>query len=256
MTARMKFKLHQGDCIEVMRGLPDAIVDAVICDPPYGTTRNAWDAVIPLEPMWQELRRIVKPGGAMIFTASQPFSSALVMSNPSDFRHEWVWRKNKSTGHLNANRAPMKLHELVLVFCDRAPKYAPQMTYGHPPVNAFYTRHNGRNYGNGAMSAGGGSTQRYPTSIQDFSVVNNDDPNKRHPTQKPIELMEYMVRTYTNTSDTVLDFAMGSGSTGVACMRSGRGFIGIEIDEEQFAYAQIRIAASEPANDKEQASTL
>lgn len=227
--------------MDVMRYMPAASVDAVIADPPYGTTRNAWDAVIPLEQMWEQLRRIVKPGGAIVFTASQPFSSALVMSNPGWFRHDWVWRKNKATGHLNAKRAPMRQHEGIYVFCERAPTYHPQMTDGHRPVNAFYTRRNGDNYGAGTKSAGGGATTRYPRSVIDFAVVNNDDPGRTHPTQKPLEMMEYLVLTYTNPGDVVLDFAMGSGTTGVACANTGRLFVGMENDADHFATADARI---------------
>lgn len=247
----MKLDLRLGDCLELLRSIPDCSVDLVACDPPYGTTRNAWDAVIALPAMWAELRRIVKPHGAIVLTASQPFASALVMSNPAWFRHEWIWTKNKATGHLNAKRAPMKAHESVLVFSCKAPAYYPQMTAGHKPVNAFYTRSNGSNYGEGDQAAGGGSTLRYPRSVQEFAVVNNDDPEKVHPTQKPLPLMEYLVRTYSQPGDTVLDFAMGSGTTGVACMTTARKFIGMEKDADYFQIAsdRIRTAIPQAAND-------
>lgn len=192
--------------------------------------------------MWKHLRRVVKPGGAIIFTASQPFSSALVMSNPAWFRHEWIWHKNKASGHLNAKRAPMKAHESILVFSSKAPTYNPQMTSGHKPVNSFYTRHNGSNYGAGDSSVGGGSTQRYPRTVQEFQVVNNDDPIKTSPTQKPLAMLEYILRTYTNPGDAVLDFAVGSGTTGIACIKTGRSFVGIEKDDEQFKNAHVRIS--------------
>jgi len=233
--------IYLGDAIGVLGMLPDRSVDAVVCDPPYGVTRNSWDAVIPFAPMWEQLHRIVKPGGAMVFTASQPFSSALVMSNPGEFRHEWVWRKNKATGHLNAKRSPMKAHELILVFCGRAPRYAPQMTGGHKPVAAYYTAHNGENYGDGKQMAGGGSTLRYPKTVIDFPVINNDDPKKVHPTQKPVALLEYLLLTYTREGDTILDFAMGSGTTGVACVNTGRKFIGVESGTEEFEMACLRL---------------
>lgn len=237
-------RLHAGDCLELFDQIEDGSVDAVICDPPYGTTRNAWDSVIPLDAMWAALRRIVKPRGPIVFTASQPFVSALVMSNPDWFRHEWIWHKNKASGHLNAKRAPMKAHESVLVFASGAPTYFPQMTGGHKPMNAYYTSHNGSNYGDGERMTGGGSTLRYPRSVLEFPVVNNDDPSKVHPTQKPLELMEYVVRTYTEAGEIVLDFAMGSGTTGVACRRLDRGFIGFESDPIHFANAEMRIKAS------------
>lgn len=247
-------RLWLGDCLDLLREIPAGSVDLAACDPPYGTTRNAWDAVIPLDAMWKELRRIMKPNGAIVLTASQPFASALVMSNPAWFRHEWIWQKNKATGHLNAKRAPMKAHESVLVFSSKAPAYYPQMTTGHAPVNAFYTRDNGSNYGAGNHTAGGGATTRYPRSVQDFAVVNNDDPAKVHPTQKPVAIMEYLVQTYSLPGDTVLDFAMGSGTTGVACMTTGRKFIGMEKDAAYFQAAseRIRAAASPAANDEVQ----
>lgn len=229
------------DALVAMASLDADSVDAVVCDPPYGTTRNPWDAVIPFEPMWEQLRRVVKPGGAIVLTASQPFASALLMSNPRWFRHDWVWRKNKSTGHLNAKRGPMRQHESVLVFCERAPIYRPQLTEGHPPVNAFYTRRNGDNYGAGFEASGGGATTRYPRSVIDFAVVNNDDPIRVHATQKPVDLMAYLLRTYTNEGDVVLDFAMGSGTTGEACATTGRGFIGIDSDPLIFKVAESRL---------------
>jgi site-specific DNA-methyltransferase (adenine-specific) len=240
----MKIDLHLGDCLDLMPSIADASVDAVICDPPYGTTRNQWDAVIDLPSMWRQLQRLVKPGGAIVFTACQPFASVLVASNLRMFRHDWVWRKNKATGHLNAKRMPMRAHEGIFVFCERAPTYNPQMSEGHAPVNAFYTRRNGDNYGAGTKAAGGGSTTRYPRSVIDFAVVNNDDPARSHPTQKPLSLMEYLVRTYTNEGDVVLDFAMGSGTTGVACRNAARSFIGMEYDPAHFATARDRILAS------------
>lgn len=174
-------------------------------------------------------------------TASQPFSSALVMSNPEWFRHEWIWHKNKSSGHLNAKRAPMKAHESVLIFCEESPHYCPQMTTDHAPVNAFYTRRNGDNYGAGDKASGGGATTRYPRSVVEFSVVNNDDQERIHPTQKPVELMEYLLHTYTNKNDVVLDFAMGSGTTIIACLKSGRRFVGIEKNADYFMAASARI---------------
>jgi site-specific DNA-methyltransferase (adenine-specific) len=192
--------------------------------------------------MWSELKRIIKPRGAIVFTASQPFTSALVMSNPSWFRHEWIWHKNKASGYLNAKKAPMKAHENIVVFSEKAPFYNPQMTTGHNPVSAFYTRHNGQNYGEGDSKVGGGSTVRYPRSVQDFPVVNNDDLAKVHPTQKPVALFEYLINTYTRENETVLDFCMGSGTTGEACKKTNRNFIGIEKDFEMFTIAEKRIS--------------
>jgi len=233
--------LHCGRAEDLFKLVPDHSVHAVICDPPYGVTRNKWDAIIPLDLMWQELDRILTPNGAAIFTASQPFTSQLVVSNLSGFRHEWIWRKNKASGHLNAKRAPMKAHESILVFAANGLTYTPQMELGHAPMNAYYTSHSGQNYGGAKVMAGGGSTQRYPKSVLDFAVVNNSDPEKFHPTQKPVSMLEYLVRTYTLEGHTVLDFAMGSGSTGEACLNTGREFIGFELEEDMFQLAKQRL---------------
>lgn len=240
----MGYQLMQGDCIQRMAELPAASVDLVLCDPPYGTTQNAWDAAIPFVDMWAAIDRVLRPGGAVVLTACQPFSSALVMSRPSWFRHEWVWHKNKASGHLNAKRAPMRAHELVLVFAAAAPSYTPQMTIGHRPGNYAKRGKQSTNYGSADSTVYGGSTVRYPRSVQDFPVVNNDDSEKTHPTQKPVDLMEYLTRTYSQPGDTVLDFTMGSGTTGVACAKTGRKFIGIEQDELHFSTANARIAVA------------
>ena len=234
-------RLMLGDCLERMTEIPDGSVDLVLTDPPYGTTACKWDAVIPFEPMWAQVMRVLKPNGAAVFMASQPFSSALVMSNPKWFKHDWVWHKNKATGHLNAKRRPMRAHEDVLVFSGGQLAYRPQMTDGHRPMNAYTQTSNGDCYGSTRRPSGGGATVRYPRSVQDFAVVNNDDPDKVHATQKPVSLMEYLICTYSDAGETVLDFAMGSGTTGVACRKSGRRFIGIEKDAEIFSSAQSRV---------------
>lgn len=244
-TLTTKSHLMLGDCLDRMREIPDASVDMVLADLPYGTTQNKWDSVIPPEPLWHEYWRICK--GAVVLTATQPFSSALVMSQPSAFRHEWVWEKNKATGHLNASRAPLRAHEVALVFAQKAPSYTPQMTVGHPPANSVPRRgHNSPNYGQQKPSAAyGGATTRYPRSVLQFPIVNNNDPEKVHPTQKPVALFEYLIRTYTNPGDLVLDNTMGSGTTGVACVNTGRRFIGIERDPGYFEIAEKRIRAAE-----------
>ena len=244
----MKYELYLGDCLEVINEIPEESVDLVLCDLPYGTTQNKWDSVIPLQPMWEALRRVLKPGAAFITTASQPFTSVLVASNLNGFRHEWVWEKNLATGHLNANRRPMRGHEDVLVFCDRQPLYQPQMTEGHKPKkytkrgskSSSYGEYNSTEYG-GSTS---GSTKRYPRSVISFPVMNNDDPEKWHPTQKPVSLFEYLLLTYSREGDMVLDIAMGSGTTGVACMNHNRRFIGIEKDTEIFRRAEDRLKSA------------
>lgn len=243
----MKVDLYKGDCLEVMKSIPDGSVDMVLADPPYGTTQCKWDSVIPFEPMWKEARRVLKYNGAAVFTASQPFTSALVMSNLKEFRYDWVWKKNKSTGFLNSKKMPLRNKEDILVFYRQQPLYNPQKTFGHKPVNK-YTKHtmDGETVGKTKIGiSGGGSTERYPVCVLEFPVVNQDGSSKDgkyHPTQKPVALMEYLIKTYTNEGETVLDFTMGSGTTGVACKNLNRNFIGIELDEKYFNIAKERIS--------------
>lgn len=232
-------QLFQGDCIELMKVIPDGSIDAIIADLPYGTTQNQWDSIIPLDALWEQYKRICH--GAIVLTASQPFTSTLVMSNISMFGYEWIWEKNKASGHLNAKRIPMKSHESVIVFYNAPTTYNPQMTDNHKAMNPYYTSNNGKNYGDGKIMSGGGSTKRYPRSVQMFPVVNNDDPEKIHPTQKPVALMEYLIKTYTNENEVVLDNCMGSGTTGVACLNTNRKFIGMEQDHTYFELASKRI---------------
>ena len=242
MSENVKFELHHGDCLEVMAGMEAGSVDAVVCDPPYGTTACAWDSIIPLEPMWEQLKRICKPNGAIVLTASQPFTTALISSNLKMFKYEWIWRKTMGTGFLSANKKPLKLHENILVFADKQPTYNPQFWHGSPykrirPGNdraALYNQHRR----NDTIHTDG---KRYPISVFDFS---NSNSNSAHPTQKPVALMEYLIRTYTNEGETVLDFTMGSGTTGVAAILTGRRFIGIEKDAEYFEIAKARISTT------------
>lgn len=232
----MNYTLHQGDCLEILPTLGK--VDAVITDPPYGTTACAWDSVIPFAPMWEGVRHVLKPRGAAVFFASQPFTSALVMSNPGWYRHQWVWRKPMGTNYLNANRDPLKNHEDVVVFADGYPTYRPQRRNGKPyratrgAVGDFIRDKTVSGWN--TISHGG----RFPVSVIDFDQAQRND----HPTQKPVDLLRYLVRTYTNPGETVLDFTMGSGTTGVACILEGRNFIGIELDEGYFKIAERRIA--------------
>lgn len=230
-------QLYQGDCLEVMRTLPDKCVDMVLCDLPYGTTQNKWDSVIPFSNLWAEYKRLCK--GAIVLTAAQPFTSALVMSAPELFRYEWVWSKTRPVGHLNAKRRPMQAHESSLVFAQDTPPYNPQGLVPCRKVNKRST--SGDNYGK-AGTENIAEWTGYPRSIIEF----DHDSEKHHPTQKPVALMEYMIRTYTSEGDVVLDNTMGSGTTGVACMNTGRGFIGIERDDGYFKIAQARINAAMP----------
>jgi site-specific DNA-methyltransferase (adenine-specific) len=224
--------LRLGDCLVEMQSIADGSIDMILCDLPYGTTQNKWDSVIPFELLWQQYKRICK--GAIVLTASQPFTSVLVMSNAKDFRYQWVWEKAAATGHLNAKRMPMKLHEDVLVFSEKSAPYYPQ---GLMPFNKTVRRgHNGGNFGDSGKENFQEFTN-YPRSI--IRVAN--DPKPVHPTQKPVALMEYLIRTYTNEGEVVLDNCMGSGTTGVACVNTGRNFVGIEKDLDYFAIAEQRI---------------
>lgn len=218
-----------------MNKIPDKSVDMILCDLPYGTTaRNKWDIIIPFDELWDQYKRVVKDNGAIVLTAVKPFSAQLIMSNPEWYRYDIIWRKNKSTGFLNAKKMPLRSHEEILVFYNKLPIYNPQKTTGHKPANS-YTKHtnDGTNYGKTKLGvSGGGQTDRYPTSILNVKVMNNDDHDKWHPTQKPVELFEYLIKTYTNENETVLDNCMGSGTTAIACHRLNRNFIGFELDEE------------------------
>jgi site-specific DNA-methyltransferase (adenine-specific) len=232
--------LHLGDCLDVMRTLAPGSVDMVLVDLPYGTTRNKWDAVIPFEPLWAEYRRVCKPNAAIVLTASQPFTAALVMSQPAAFRHSWVWRKSAATGHLNAKRQPMKEHEDIVVFGFGAPLYNPQ---GTVPFGRLVRRGgNGGNFGKSGTENFQAVTG-YPRTILHFA----GEGRTVHPTQKPVALMEYLVRTYSDEGMVVLDNTMGSGTTGVACVNTGRRFIGIERDPGYFAIAERRIAEAQPS---------
>lgn len=229
--------LYLGDCLEMMKHIPDGSVDMVMCDLPYGTTQNKWDSVIPLEPLWREYRRVCKPSAAIVLTASQPFTSSLGASNLAGMRYAWVWEKSAATGHLNAKRMPMKQHEDILVFSDVPHTYNPQ---GLQPLGKTVRRgNNGSNFGKSGTENFQEWTN-YPRSILRFGA----DSGSVHPTQKPVALMEYLIRTYTNEGQTVLDNTMGSGTTGVACVNTGRHFIGIERDEEYFRVASERISSA------------
>lgn len=234
------YKLLKGDCLELMRDIPDASVDMVLCDLPYGTTQNKWDSIIPFDALWREYLRICR--GAIVLTAAQPFTSTLVMSQPGLFKYEWVWEKGNATGFLNAKKQPLRAHESVLVFYREQPTYNPQMTHGHERKTTKRKTVGSECYGEGNALTVYDPTSRYPRSVQRIS----SDKQKvaLHPTQKPVALMEYLIRTYTNGGDTVLDNCMGSGTTGVACMNTGRRFIGIELDAGYFDVASGRIQSA------------
>tara|TARA_R110002126_G_scaffold34891_2_gene107607 strand:+ start:1132 stop:1851 length:720 start_codon:yes stop_codon:yes gene_type:complete len=233
-------KLIKGDCLEVMKTIESGSIDAIITDPPYGTTACKWDSVIPFDLMWEQLNRIIKPNGAIVLFGSEPFSSALRMSNIKNYKYDWIWQKNKTTGFLNAKKQPMNDNENILVFYIRQCLYNPQKT----KAEKLYKRGNinGDNtevYGKQKEYIDSEIGTRYPKRIQYFN--NNNNEKRLHPTQKPVALMEYLIKTYTNEGETVLDFTMGSCSTGVAAKNTNRNFIGIEQDEKYFAIAEDRI---------------
>jgi len=230
--------LMHGDCLEMMKLIPDGSVDMVLCDLPYGTTQNKWDAVIPFDQLWAEYKRVGKPNCAFVLTAAQPFTSALVASNLQWFSQALVWKKNVASNFLNANRQHLMRHEDVLVFSAKQPTYNKQMASGKPYKQKRAGKDDtGDNYGS--------INQRKDTinegARNPISVLEFDRETGCHPTQKPVALMEYLIRTYTNEGDTVLDNTMGSGSTGVAAANTGRKFIGIERDDKYFAIARKRI---------------
>ena len=228
--------LYEGECLALMAKLPDASVDMILCDLPYGTTACKWDTVIPFEPLWAQYRRVAKRNAAIVLTASQPFTTALIASNMREFRYCWVWDKALPTGHLNAKRQPLRVTEDVAVFYREQPTYVPQKTSGHKRKVArrqYVKSGDGSQvYGAESRDTFYDSTERYPTGI--IEISNARQVGKVHPTQKPVALMEYLIRTYTQEGETVLDNCMGSGTTGVACVNTGRQFIGIELDETHF----------------------
>jgi site-specific DNA-methyltransferase (adenine-specific) len=244
-----KIKLINGDCLIEMQNIPDKSIDAIICDLPYGTTACKWDTVIPFEPLWAQYKRIIKDNGAIVLFGSQPFTSALVMSNPKWFKYEWIWKKTRYTGNLNATRMPLKAHENIIIFGKGKITYNPLKTIAEEHridkrknINPSIVKEGGSYNGSKGFinirKKDNGT--RYPISVQEFKNPNN---NSLHPTQKPVPLLEYLVKTYTNEGDTVLDNTFGSGTTGVACKNLNRNFIGIELDEKYFNIAKERIEA-------------
>lgn len=233
-------KLIHGDCLEVMQGLEPGSVDMVLADPPYGTTACKWDSVIPLELMWQELKRVARDNAAIVMTSQTPFDKVLGCSNLEWLRYEIIWEKTSATGHLNAKKMPMKAHENILIFYSELPIYNPQKTFGHVRKTSKTGKtYSSDCYGRESAKPHYDSTSRYPRSIQTFAT--DKQKLRLHPTQKPVALMEYLIKTYTSEGDTVLDFCMGSGTTGEACKNLNRNFIGIEKQKKYFDIAKERI---------------
>jgi site-specific DNA-methyltransferase (adenine-specific) len=234
-------KLMQGDCLEKMKEIPDGSVDMVLADPPFGITACEWDSIIPLEPMWKQLKRVIKPNGAIVMTASQPFTTTLISSNMKMFKYCWVYKKPQGVDPFMAKIRPLNDIEDVVVFGKKKITYNPQMTKGdaYTVVRDRTPRHNELNDTIFTETKTVNTGTRLPKRVIEFKQERG-----LHPTQKPVALMEYLIKTYTNQSETVLDFTMGSGSTGVAAVNLNRQFIGIELDEEYFKIAQDRISAT------------
>lgn len=230
------------DCIEGMKLLDDESIDLIQTDLPYGTTPNKWDTPLDLTLLWKEYKRIIKPNGVIVLTAQTPFDKVLGCSNLEWLRYEWIWEKTAATGHLNAKKMPLKAHENVLVFYKSLPTYNPQKTTGHKPVNK-YTKHqdDGSNYGTTKVGiTGGGSTERYPRSVLKFA--SDKQKEHYHPTQKPIDLFRYFIRTYSNPGDLILDNCIGSGTTAIAAMLEGRQWIGFDNERHWIDITNERVS--------------
>ena len=250
---RNMFNLMQGDCLELMKGVPDGSVDMILADLPYGTTACKWDTIIPFEPLWEQYERIIKDNGAIVLTASQPFTSALVMGNADGFCYSWVWDKMFGANFVQAKRQPLKTHEDIVIFSKtgKMPFYNPQMTLRDKPITKGGNKQSeaipialtetSKRFGESKKVY----THKYPTSQITYNVREG---RGLHPTQKPVDLFEYLIKTYTNEGETVLDNVMGSGTTGVACKNLNRNFIGMELDETYFNIAKDRIENHEKEN--------
>lgn len=236
-----------GDCLERMKEIESGTVDMILCDLPYGTTCCSWDVVIPFENLWVEYERVIKPNGAIVLFGSHPFSAVLACSNLELFRYEWIWEKPAATGFLNADKQPLRAHENILVFYKCLPTFNPQKTFGHERKKSKRKNIGSAHYGKQLNIKDYDSTERYPRTVQVFS---KDYPSI-HDTQKPVALCEYLIRTYTNAGELVLDNTMGSGTTGVACVNTRRRFIGIEKDEKIFNEAKERIALAAVEKDRQ-----
>ena len=232
--------LWNGDCLELMCNIPDKSIDMILCDLPYGTTQNKWDSVIPFNLLWCQYRRIIKDNGAICLFGQGLFTANLICSNKEMYRYDLIWEKTKAGGFLNARRMPLQAHENISVFYKKLPVYNPQMEAGKPYIKKAVTNGDGKNYGKfdrvGEIAVNEGT--RFPRSV---IKISNDNHKSLHPTQKPVELLEWLIHTYTNENETILDNCMGSGSTGVACVNTNRRFLGIELDNTYFESAKKRI---------------
>jgi len=245
-------KLLQGDCLELMKDIPDKSIDMILCDLPYGTTACKWDTIIPFDKLWKQYERIIKDRGAIVLTATEPFASYLRLSNLKIYKYDWVWNKVNVSNGICAKYQPLRQHELITVFYKNSPKYNPEMTVGKKwdRGGRKVTTHKFLGENREPLIPHSDKTNlKYPKTIITFSNANRV--NNKHPTQKPVALMEYLIKTYTNEEDLVLDNCMGSGTTGVACVETNRNFIGIELDEKYFNIAKERIESTTLNHSKE-----
>ena len=232
--------LYQGDCLEIMKQIKDKSIDMILCDLPYGTTKCKWDVVIPFDKLWEQYNRIIKDNGAIVLFGSEPFSSKLRISNLRMYKYDWIWKKTKAQGFLNSKKMPLKDYENICVFYKRLPVYNPQgIIYGNFQNDRKSKYSKGEDIYGKEKEFGISHMSNFPKQIIEFS--NPSGKGQLHPTQKPVELLEYLIKTYTNENDLVLDNCMGSGTTGVACKNLNRNFIGIELDENYFNIAKERI---------------
>ena len=235
-----KINLLHGDCLELMNDIPDKSVDMILCDLPYGVTQCKWDVIIPFDKLWEQYNRIIKDNGAVVLFGNEPFTSLLICSNLKNFKYNWIWQKNKATGFLNAKKQPLNDNETISVFYKKQCTYNPQMTVAEKTYKRGMAKRSKSDcYGEEKDFVQIETGLRYPKRIQYFN--NNHTREQLHPTQKPVELLEYLIKTYTNEDEVVLDNCMGSGSTGVACINTNRRFIGIELEEKYFEIAKNRI---------------
>lgn len=232
--------IYNMDCLEGMKQIPDGSVDAIICDLPYGTTRNSWDIVIPLDKLWEQYKRITKPNAAICLFAQTPFDKVLGCSNLEWLKYEWIWKKENGTGFLNAHKMPMKVHENIFVFYKELPTYNPVMRQGFKPYKCK-SGGGSSNYGEHVQVSTENNGERFPIDVIKF----DREQDAFHPTQKPVDLLRYLVCTYSNCGDTILDNCIGSGTTAIACIKENRNFIGFELNEEYYKKACKRIQAEQ-----------
>lgn len=234
-------ELYQGDCLEVMKNIPDKSIDMILADLPYGTTQCSWDEVIPFNKLWEQYHRIIKDNGAIALFGAEPFSSKLRMSNIKNYKYDWIWEKSKATNFLNAKRQPLRAYENICIFYKKQPTYNPQMTEGESYNKGIRKQQTEDDvYGDFSQVEVKSDGLRYPRNVIYFKTAESEG-KTYHKTQKPVALLEYLINTYTNEGEIILDNTMGSGSTGVACINTSRKFIGIELDENHFKIAESRI---------------